>query len=126
MHAAHHDHHTTDPHEHDTRTHDHTAAHRPHEEHVVLEIGGELGALIVYTDRRCCTRRSRSARPATTTPAATRTCSSASSAGGRSTRPCSTSCRAGRTRSGTALRARPRRAPSSRVRPVELALARAA
>jgi len=24
--------------------------HRPHTEHVVLEIGGELGALIVYTD----------------------------------------------------------------------------
>jgi hypothetical protein len=39
MHA--HDHH------HD---HDHTAAHRPHDEAVVLEIGEELGALVVYTD----------------------------------------------------------------------------
>ena len=28
----------------------HGDAHRPHEEPVVLEIGGELGALIVYTD----------------------------------------------------------------------------
>ena len=28
----------------------HHANHRPHSEHVVLEIGGELGALIVYTD----------------------------------------------------------------------------
>ena len=27
----------------------HHANHRPHSEHVVLEIGGELGALIVYT-----------------------------------------------------------------------------
>jgi len=31
--------------------HDHHAAsHRPHPEPVVLEIGGELGALVVYTD----------------------------------------------------------------------------
>ena len=28
----------------------HTEAHRPHDEPVVLEIGDELGALIVYTD----------------------------------------------------------------------------
>jgi len=27
----------------------HTAAHRPHTEPVVLEIGGDLGALVVYT-----------------------------------------------------------------------------
>ncbi len=32
------------PHDH------HDANHRPHDEQVVLEIGGELGALIVYTD----------------------------------------------------------------------------
>ena len=32
-------------------THDHHAeAHRPHDEAVVLELGEELGALIVYTD----------------------------------------------------------------------------
>lgn len=35
------DHHTHDP---------HAEAHRPHSEHVVLEIGGELGALVVRTD----------------------------------------------------------------------------
>jgi hypothetical protein len=41
----HHDHH------HHEQSHDHhSAAHRPHAEPVVLEIGGELGALIVYTD----------------------------------------------------------------------------
>ena len=28
----------------------HTEAHRPHDEPVVLEIGEELGALVVYTD----------------------------------------------------------------------------
>jgi hypothetical protein len=38
------------PHDH-PHTHDHTAAHRPHEEAVVLELGEELGALVVYTDR---------------------------------------------------------------------------
>jgi hypothetical protein len=32
------------PHDH------HLEAHRPHEEAVVLELGGELGALVVYTD----------------------------------------------------------------------------
>jgi hypothetical protein len=33
-------------------THDHHAeAHRPHDEPVVLEIGEELGALVVYTER---------------------------------------------------------------------------
>ena len=42
-------------HDHATHDHDHahdhhTAAHRPHEEAVVLEIGEELGALVVYTD----------------------------------------------------------------------------
>lgn len=37
-------------HTHDDHHDHHLAAHRPHEEHVVLEIGGELGALIVYTD----------------------------------------------------------------------------
>jgi hypothetical protein len=37
-----------DPHGHD---HDHHVdAHRPHEEAVVLELGGDLGALVVYTD----------------------------------------------------------------------------
>jgi hypothetical protein len=44
-----HDHHHH-PHDH-THGHDHhLAAHRPHEEAVVLELGEELGALIVYTD----------------------------------------------------------------------------
>jgi hypothetical protein len=42
---GHHDHHHH-PHEPDA----HRANHRPHDEQVVLEIGGELGALIVYTD----------------------------------------------------------------------------
>jgi len=45
MHA--HDH----PHSHDGHSHDHhLEAHRPHEEQVVLEIGEDLGALVVYTD----------------------------------------------------------------------------
>jgi hypothetical protein len=36
---------------HDHPHHDHhTEAHRPHHEPVVLEIGGELGALVVHTD----------------------------------------------------------------------------
>jgi hypothetical protein len=40
-----------DRHHHDhPHPHDHLAAHRPHEEAVVLELGEELGALIVYTD----------------------------------------------------------------------------
>ena len=44
----HHDH----PHDHGhPHVHDHHAeAHRPHDEAVVLELGEELGALIVYTD----------------------------------------------------------------------------
>jgi hypothetical protein len=40
-------------HEHDHPHHSndhHLDAHRPHEESVVLELGGELGALVVYTD----------------------------------------------------------------------------
>lgn len=42
MSDKHHDgHHHHDPHQ---------ANHRPHDEQVVLEIGGDLGALIVYTD----------------------------------------------------------------------------
>src|SRR5262245_51889852 len=48
MHA--HDHHHDHDHDH-PHTHDHTAAHRPHEEAVVLELGEDLGALVVYTDR---------------------------------------------------------------------------
>jgi hypothetical protein len=40
------DHHHPHDHEHDH----HTAAHRPHREPVILDIGGDLGALIVYTD----------------------------------------------------------------------------
>jgi hypothetical protein len=39
-----HEHHSHEPH-----THEHYAD-RPHPEYVVLEIGGDLGALIVYTD----------------------------------------------------------------------------
>src|SRR5262245_14105245 len=51
MHADSHTH----PHGHDDahvheHTHDHTEAHRPHDEAVVLEIGDDLGALVVYTD----------------------------------------------------------------------------
>jgi hypothetical protein len=42
-----HDHHHPHPHVHADA---HTANHRPHSEQVVLEIGGDLGALIVYTD----------------------------------------------------------------------------
>ena len=47
-----HSHDRTHDHSHDhSNTHDHhAAAHRPREEAVVLEIGGELGALVVYTD----------------------------------------------------------------------------
>jgi hypothetical protein len=45
-HAHDHDHPHAHPHAHDH----HIEAHRPHDEPVVLEIGGELGALIVYTD----------------------------------------------------------------------------
>ena len=47
MHAHDHEH----PHDHrHHHTHDHTAAHRPHNEAVVLELGEELGALVVYAD----------------------------------------------------------------------------
>jgi hypothetical protein len=42
MHDHAHDHEHPDDH--------HLEAHRPHEEAVVLELGGELGALLVYTD----------------------------------------------------------------------------
>ena len=48
MHDHDHRHHRDHSHPH---AHDHTAAHRPHEEAVVLELGEELGALVVYTDR---------------------------------------------------------------------------
>ena len=41
-----HDHPHPQPHDH------HAAAHRPHPEPVVLELGGDLGALVVYTDPR--------------------------------------------------------------------------
>jgi hypothetical protein len=41
---THHDHH------HDHNADHHREAHRPHTEPVVLEIGGELGALVVFTD----------------------------------------------------------------------------
>ena len=40
-----HDHDHPHPHDH------HAANHRPHTEAVVLELGGDLGALVVYTDR---------------------------------------------------------------------------
>jgi hypothetical protein len=40
-----HDHPHSHPHDH------HEANHRPHPEAVVLELGGDLGALVVYTDR---------------------------------------------------------------------------
>jgi hypothetical protein len=49
MPAHDHHHHDHSHHDHD-HGHDHTAAHRPHDESVVLEIGEELGALVVYTD----------------------------------------------------------------------------
>jgi hypothetical protein len=41
-----HDDHQSHDHGHDH----HLESHRPHEEAVVLELGGELGALVVYTD----------------------------------------------------------------------------
>jgi hypothetical protein len=49
-----HEHHTHDPfshahHEHEPHAHE-RYSDRPHPEFVVLEIGGDLGALIVYTD----------------------------------------------------------------------------
>jgi hypothetical protein len=48
---AEHRHHDHDHHDHSHGGDDHHhAAHRPHAEPVVLEIGAELGALIVYTD----------------------------------------------------------------------------
>jgi hypothetical protein len=37
-------------HDHDHPHDDHAANHRPQTEAVVLEIGGDLGALVVYTD----------------------------------------------------------------------------
>jgi hypothetical protein len=44
-------HHTHDRAEHGHERHTHEQyTHRPHPEYVVLEIGGDLGALIVYTD----------------------------------------------------------------------------
>jgi len=39
-----------DPHSNDHRHDHHEEAHRPHDEAVVLELGGDLGALVVYTD----------------------------------------------------------------------------
>jgi hypothetical protein len=46
-----HEHHTHDRAEHRHEQHTHEQyADRPHPEYVVLEIGGDLGALIVYTD----------------------------------------------------------------------------
>ena len=55
MHGHDHQHphdHQDHGHRHDRHghTHDHTAAHRPHDEAVVLELGEELGALVVYAD----------------------------------------------------------------------------
>jgi hypothetical protein len=53
MSAALHQHDHDYPHDHShghVHVDHHTEAHRPHQEPVVLEIGGELGALIVYTD----------------------------------------------------------------------------
>jgi hypothetical protein len=43
-----HDHDHPHPHPHDH----HTAAHQPHTEPVVLDLGGDLGALVIYTDPR--------------------------------------------------------------------------
>jgi hypothetical protein len=42
-------HHTHHHHPHEPHTHE-QYADRPHPEYVVLEIGGDLGALVVYTD----------------------------------------------------------------------------
>jgi hypothetical protein len=41
--------HSHEPHSHEPHSHE-QYADRPHPEYVVLEIGGDLGALIVYTD----------------------------------------------------------------------------
>jgi hypothetical protein len=43
------EHHAHSDHEHAPHTHE-QYADRPHPEYVVLEIGGDLGALVVYTD----------------------------------------------------------------------------
>jgi hypothetical protein len=45
-----HEHHEHDGHEHHDHVHHEQYSDRTHPEYVVLEIGGELGALIVYTD----------------------------------------------------------------------------
>ena len=51
MHDHDHDHDHAHDHPDDGHVHDHhLEAHRPHEEAVVLELGDDLGALIVYTD----------------------------------------------------------------------------
>jgi hypothetical protein len=56
MGEGHHQLHDHTHHDHDhgpaghTHVDHHTEAHRPHEEPVVLEIGDDLGALIVYTE----------------------------------------------------------------------------
>ena len=51
MSAAMHDHsHSCDGHEHQHHATVESHASRPHPEHVVLDIGGPLGALIVHTD----------------------------------------------------------------------------
>ena len=39
-----------DPHSNDHGHDHHEEAHRPHDEAVVLELGGDLGAIVVYTD----------------------------------------------------------------------------
>ena len=82
-------------------------AARSHPEFVVLDIGGDVGALIVHAPRTCWARRSRSAPPGRTTGAATRTSSSGGWATARPTPPSSTACARASTRSGaTTCRAR--------------------
>ena len=49
-HPQSHDHSRDHEHPHHHRHDHHHEAHRPHKEAVVLELGDELGALVVYTD----------------------------------------------------------------------------
>ena len=65
-------------------------AGRRHPEHVVLEIGGELGALVVYTDPELHGREIEISRRGEDDHRATRRCSSGAGAGHRRLPPSST------------------------------------
>ncbi len=100
-------------------SHDHGHSHetggenyaaRRHPEHVVLDIGGDVGALIVHTDADMLgVEVEISATGQDRSSAATRTCWSARSTGARPTPPCSTDPRGQLHAVGRRRRARARR-----------------